>query len=141
MSLYETDYVEWSKRTAELIRSGRLSEVDLDNVAEEIESLGRSDWRQLRNRVRVLLLHLLKSDAAPEVQSGSWRATVMEQRTRIRQLLEDSPSLRASLPEVIAANYGPAVELAALQMNRDVSAFPPQCPYTTGHVLGAGTTP
>ena len=135
MSLYDTDYVEWSQRTAELIRTGRLDEVELDNVAEEIESLGRSDKRQLRNRVRIVLVHLLKSAGAPDEPSPSWRATILEQRTRIQDLLEDSPSLRATVGDVVAANYVPAVQMAALQMQQPADSFPVDCPYTADQIL------
>ena len=135
MSLYETDFVEWSERTAKLLREGRFEDIDLANVAEEIESLGRSDRRQLRNRMRVLLAHLLKSQVAPGIQTGSWRATILEQRSRLEQLLSDSPSLRSALPAVVADVYPRAVELASTEMQLPAETFPRQCPYTQEQIL------
>lgn len=141
MGLYDTDYVEWAQQTAELIRAGRVGEVDLENVAEEIESLGKSDRRQLRNRIRTLLVHLLKAGAAAGGASSSWSATIVEQRTRIENLLADSPSLRVGLSEIIGAAYPTAVEIAALQMQMDATSFPRECPYTPDEILATGFLP
>ena len=111
MSDYYTDLLIWSERQAALLRrraAGELvndADIDWPNVAEEIESLGRSERRELRNRMARLQQHLLKWRYQPEYCSRSWRTTITTQRREIEALLADSPSLRASLPDVLAASY------------------------------------
>ena len=95
-SLYDTDYVAWLEEQVAHLRAGRISALDVENVAEELESLMRSQRQQLENRLEVLTLHLLKWDNQPDQRSNRWRATVAEQRGRIRRLLRDSPSLKRS---------------------------------------------
>jgi hypothetical protein len=75
-TLYDTDFADWCALTAELVRAGRLDEVDLEHVAEEIEDMGKRDRRAATNRTRVLLLHLLQWGAPPEKRSPSWKATI-----------------------------------------------------------------
>src|SRR5579872_4889345 len=104
---YEKDFALWSAEQGELIRAGKLDKVDLENVAEEIESLGRSDKREISSRLKVLLLHLLKWHFQPKQRdgNGSWQGTIREQRTRIALLLEESPSLRRQPALVLEREY------------------------------------
>ncbi len=118
MSDYDTDLVLWSREQAELLRRMAAGErvndrVDWDHVAEEIESLGRSDWRELRRHIQVILRHLIKLQVSPAVPPrNGWRRTVIEQRGQIRMLLEDSPSLTQRVPEAIGTEMASARELA-----------------------------
>jgi uncharacterized protein DUF29 len=134
-SLYEEDFYEWSLRTAELVRQGRWQELDPESVAEEIESLGRSDKRQIRNRLEVLIMHLLKWSVQTERRCGSWKATIIEQRFRLDGILKDSPSLRARLEEFVGDAYPGAVRRAERQMRLLKNPFPPACPYTPEQIL------
>ena len=94
-SLYDTDFFEWTQNVGEAMRQGRLSEADLEHVAEEIADMGKRDRRELRSRTIVLLMHLMKWAAQPERREGStWKATINEQRDQIDGILRDSPSLR-----------------------------------------------
>jgi Domain of unknown function DUF29 len=93
-SLYDTDYVAWLEEQAAHLRAGRLAALDIENVAEELEGLARSYRRELANRLETLILHLLKWDHQQEQRSNRWRSTVAKQRSRIRRLLKDSPSLK-----------------------------------------------
>jgi hypothetical protein len=86
-SLYDTDYVAWLEEQVAHLRAGRFAALDVDNVAEELESLLKAERRELRSRLEVLILHLLKWDHQSSHRSNQWRATVQEQRTRIRRLL------------------------------------------------------
>ena len=112
--LYDTDFVLWAKSQAELLRlraAGKLAneaEVDWSNIAEEIESLGKSDQRELRNRVRTILTHLIKLQASPAAEPrAGWRATILEQRAELRVVLDDSPSLLRPFAErVLPDAYG-----------------------------------
>ena len=134
-TLYDQDFFEWTQETARLVREGRFAEVDLEAVAEEIESLGRSDRRQLGNRLQVLIMHLLKWQMQPQRRSGSWAATIVEQRLRLEYLLRDSPSLRLCVPSFAGDVYPHAVEKAVYQMRLIKNPFPLQCPYTASEIL------
>src|SRR5260370_41891160 len=96
---YEEDFYAWSVEQARLLRSGEFSSIDVANVAEEIESLGRSDKREIQSRLTVLLSHLLKWQMQSAMRSSSWSATIREQRRRIDKLLQESSSLRSFVPE------------------------------------------
>jgi hypothetical protein len=109
-SLYDLDYVAWLEEQAAHLRAGRLSALDVENVAEVLESLMKGQRQQLENRLEVLILHLLKWDHQPEQRSNRWRASVAEQRGRIRRLLRDSPSLKGSMEEAAREVYPEAVE-------------------------------
>jgi len=102
---YESDLYAWAMEQAALLRAGRLSEADVANIAEEIESLGRSERSELVNRLAVLLLHLLKWESQPSHRGNSWRLTIVEQRRSITDHLGDNPSLRAALPDLIDRAY------------------------------------
>src|SRR5688500_1863286 len=104
-SPYEGDYYRWTKDQASALREQRLAEIDWENVAEEIESLGRSDKRAIASDLRVVLLHLLKLAFQSEAAKPGWRSSVIEHRRRIALLIEDSPSLRAYPAEVLADEY------------------------------------
>jgi hypothetical protein len=118
MSEYGTDFVLWSREQAELLRRMGAGErvndqVDWQNVAEEIDSLGRSDWRELRRRIQVVLRHLIKLQVSPAVPPrNGWKRTVLEQRGQLRFLLEDSPSLVQRVPAAISLEWPVARELA-----------------------------
>ncbi len=134
-SLYETDLYAWTTRNAALIRAGRLSEVDLMNVAEELESMGRSERRALSSRLAVLLMHLLKWRHQPERRGNSWRATIKEQRRQVQKLLTESPSLRPELASILLDAYEGAVLAAVAETDLDESTFPEVCPFTVEQAL------
>ncbi|MGH6904292.1 MAG: DUF29 domain-containing protein [Geminicoccaceae bacterium] len=134
-SLYDTDYVAWLEQQAAHLRAGRLHALDVENVAEEIESLMKTERRQLRNRLEILILHLLKWDHQPEQRSNRWRATVAEQRRRIRDLLTDSPSLKQDVGPICRAVYMDAVQGAAIETLLGPSAFPSTLPYSIEQIF------
>lgn len=140
-SLYDTDFYHWTQTMAAALRQGRWQELDPDNLAEEIESLGRSDKRALKHRLEVLLMHLLKWQYQPEKRSNSWRATIIEQRLRIIDLLNDSPSLKPYLEAEYANGYGNACKLAAAETGLEATAFPNQCPFTLKTIMREGFLP
>jgi hypothetical protein len=145
MSDYDTDLLLWSERQAALLRRAAAGErvndqVDWENVAEEIESLGRSDRRELHNRVASILVHLLKLVSAPaEEPRTGWRETILEQRRRIARLLKESPSLRPDLSQVIAEEIGDARAQAAVALQgygEQPLVDPAGLDFTTEQVLG-----
>jgi hypothetical protein len=144
-SLYDLDYVAWLEEQAAHLRADRLAALDAPNVAEELEGLARSDRHQLANRLETLILHLLKWDHQPDQRSNRWRASVAEQRRRIRRLLKDSPSLQRSLEGMAREAYPEAIEQAAIETQLSETAFPATLPYSVEQLfareLPAGELP
>ena len=104
-TLYDTDFYAWSNQQAALLRAGKLSQADIENIAEEIESMGRSEKRELVSRLTVLLLHILKWQHQSKGRGSSWEASIKGQRLDIEQHLRDNPSLKSQLQEAIAYAY------------------------------------
>ena len=132
---YEQDFYAWANRQAALLRAGRLSEADIENIAEEIESMGRSEKRELVNRLAVLLTHLLKWQVQPTHRGNSWRLTIVEQRIQLAEHLKDNPSLKATLPETFTTAYRLALVVAQKETNLPEGAFPAACPWTPDQVM------
>ena len=101
-TLHDRDFYAWTLQQAVLLREGRLSEADIDHIAEELESMGASERRELINRLAVLMAHLLKWQFQSELRSNSWRNTIDVQRFDVKELLEENPSLVANLNERMA---------------------------------------
>ncbi len=112
-----------------MLRAGRLDEADLGNIAEEIASMGRSEKRELVNRLAVLLAHLLRWQVQPGLRSASWRLTVVEQRERLAEHLKDNPSLKPMLPDALETAYRFARLTAQRETGLPDGAFPVTCPY------------
>ncbi|WP_373528071.1 DUF29 domain-containing protein [Nostoc sp.] len=139
--LYETDFVAWTEETVQLIQAGQFGQVDWDAVIEEIESLGRSDRRELKSRLEVLLQHLLKWQHQSSLRSSSWRNTIDEQRNRIADLLQESPSLKSYPEEVLAQCYDRGFKAASNETELPINTFPVECPYAIAQVLDAEFLP
>jgi hypothetical protein len=127
--LYNQDFFAWANEQAALLRSGRLSEADIDHIAEEIESMGKTEKRELVHRLAVLLMHLLKWQFQPDRRSVSWQATIRVQRRALVRHMADNPSLTATLSDSIAEGYGDAVIEATGETGLLESSFPPACPW------------
>lgn len=128
--LYEKDFYAWIIENAKLIRENRLGELDVENLAEEIECMGRTEKRELFHRLIVLIMHLLKWKLQHQKQSKSWRSTIWTQRRELVDLLEESPSLRNILQERLAKAYENAVIKAIGETSLPQSVFPVECPFT-----------
>jgi hypothetical protein len=128
-SLYERDFYAWANQQAALLRAGNLSSADIEHIAEEIESMGKTEKRELVNRLAVLLLHLLKWQFQPERRGASWEATITVQRRDIASHLEDNPSLKSKLSEAILYSYKNAAILAAGETILPKETFPATCPW------------
>jgi hypothetical protein len=132
---YKTDVLAWAHEQAALMRSGQLAALDIEHLAEELETMGASQRRELKNRLAVLLQHLLKWRFQPDHRSRSWEATLLEQRSAIEDALLDSPSLRTALPECFAKAYPLAVRFAAKETGIPERLFPTDCPFDLALVL------
>jgi hypothetical protein len=132
---YEQDFVAWLEDQAGRARRGETNGLDLDNIAEELEGMARSDRREIRNRLTVLLLHLLKHEFQPRRRSRRWRATIAEQRQRIAAVIEDSPSLQLFPASILDRCYADARSQAALETGLTSAAFPERCRFSVEQVL------
>ncbi|MBU0501144.1 MAG: DUF29 domain-containing protein [Gammaproteobacteria bacterium] len=138
---YNADIVAWSSEQARLIRAGRFDLLDLEHIAEEIEDVGKSEQRELANRMANLLAHLLKWQYQPDRQGSSWLRTIKEQRNGIKRRIRKTPSLQASLnePEWWADAWADAVTQAIAETGID--DFPETCPWAVDEVLGENWLP
>jgi hypothetical protein len=129
-TLYNRDFHQWTQVMADAIRSGNWADLDIENLAEELESLGRQQRQELRNRLGILLGHLLKWQLQPQHRSKSWRLTLREQRLQIRFLLKDNPSLKPYLADAIEEGYALALLLVAKETPLEIEDLPDVCPYS-----------
>jgi hypothetical protein len=134
-NLYETDFYAWTQEQATLLRNEQWSQIDLQNLIEEIQSLGKQQRQELRNRLSVLIGHLLKWQYQSGRRSRSWLATLRIQRLDIAELLEDNPSLKPYLKEALHKAYLKGVELALGETDLPKRIFPVQCPYSLSEIL------
>jgi hypothetical protein len=142
-ALYDRNYTEWAKRNAELLQARRFSEVDIEHLIDELGDMSKSDQRELENRLRVLLSHLLKwqyqsrklEERWKEFDGKSWRNTIIHQRTQIHANFDLHPSVRRLLGETITAAYPVAARLAAKETGLPASTFPKTCPYSEQQIL------
>ena len=132
---YESDLHAWSKDQAARLRDLRPNSLDWENIAEEIETLGRSEKREIESRLCVLLQHLLKWWLQPEGRKPGWRATVIEQRRQLGRTLVENPSLAAYPLVILGEEYEVARLNAAGETNLPEEAFPDTCPFTIEQVL------
>ena len=139
--LHTHDFYAWANEQAKLLRAGKLEQADIPNIAEEIESMGRSERRELISRLTVLLLHLLKWKYQPALQGKSWEISIREQRRRTLSHLDENPSLNATLDEIMRVAYNDAVGDAELQTGLDQSAFPSVCPWSLDSIFLDGWLP
>jgi hypothetical protein len=135
--LYDEDFYAWSRQQADLLRAGRLGQADIERIAEEIESMGRAEKRELVGRLTVLLLHLLKWRHQPEKRGASWEASIRVQRNRLADHLEDNPSLKSMLPKAMASAYRDAVLEAVAETALAASVFPESCPWSWDEAMDA----
>jgi hypothetical protein len=133
--LYKTDFHAWTRKTAELVRQQRFDEVDIEDLAEELDSMGKKERHELANRLVTLLGHLLKWQLQPAYRSTSWRSSIIEQRKQMLRQIQYSPSLKPFVPEAIADAYPDAVDIALRETLLEPAVFPETCPYTPEQVF------
>ncbi|MEH1989459.1 DUF29 domain-containing protein [Nostoc sp.] len=134
-NLYEQDFYLWIQTIAQQLKEHNFNEIDIPNLIEEIESMGRSEKRELKNRLIVLLMHLLKWQYQLEKRSESWRSTISEQRICIETLLEDSPSLQPLLTEIFEDCYQKARLKASEETGIKLNFFPQESPFILEETL------
>jgi predicted DNA-binding ribbon-helix-helix protein len=132
---YDRDFYSWSLEQARLVRDGLWSAVDRENVAEEIESLGREQFNKLESALRVLILHMLKWDHQSEKRSRSWALSIEAQRAELEDVLADNPGLKPRIPEAVGRAYRKGRIEAAKETGLEKAAFPEQCPYSWDDIV------
>jgi Domain of unknown function DUF29. len=141
--LYDRDYFAWTQQQALMLRSGKLSGVDTQHLAEEIEDLGRSEKRALASRMIVLLAHLLKWQYQPALRSKSWQRTITTQRKDVNYELAGSPSLKPLLndPDWLDIVWSKATVVASNETGIDLVIFPENLPWNMADVMRDGWLP
>ena len=134
-NFYETDFYAWTQEQTSLLRNHQWSELDLENLIEEIDSLGKQQRQELRNRLSVLIGHLLKWEYQPQRRSRSWLATIRVQRRDTLRLLNDNPSLKPYLEEVLGEAYENGRDLAMGETDLPEQTFPSKCLYDFAAIL------
>lgn len=140
-NLYKQDYFSWLKQTALSLRKGAFDQLDMENLIEEIEDMGRNEKRAFESNLRVVLLHLLKWKYQPQQRSGGWRGSIAEHRIRIRKALQDSPSLKNSLSVAFAETYQDAITIASQETGLEPETFPTSCEWALQQVLDEAWLP
>ncbi len=140
-SLYEQDYYLWLQTTAHQLRERKLAEVDLANLIEEIDSMGRNEKSALVSNLQIIQMHLLKYKYQPEKRSNSWRFTIFEHRDILLEAFEVSPSLKPYLKEVFAKCYSKARKKASLETGLPINTFPIESPFSIEETLNTDFLP
>lgn len=141
LPLYERDFYEWTHAQARALRQSNENQIDWDNVAEEIESLGRNDKRSLESHFEILVAHLLKCLVQPSRRTRSWDVTIREQRKQIAKLLRKNPSLQDVPATQFSDLYADAVWRAARDTGLQEGDFPAASPFTLGEIFDPNFTP
>ena len=140
---YDSDVIAWANEQARLLREGLFSQLDIEHIADEIEDVGKSEKRELRNRMAVLLAHLLKWQHQPERQGNSWRRTIKTQREEVAECLVDTPSLKPDIenPKWWEKTWADALTLATNETGLSFDTFPEECPWTFKQITDADFWP
>jgi hypothetical protein len=134
--LYDRDYLAWIKKTTQQLRDRDFAELDVENLIEEIESLGRKEKRELSNRLVVLLEHLLKFrywELERDRNARGWQGTIKEQQRQINLILKDSPSLKPQLDRILAEAYRDALDITAAKTGLDL--LPEENPFSSEEIF------
>lgn len=140
-NLYDTDFYSWTQEQAKLLKHQQWNQLDLPNLIEEIESWGKQQRAELRNRLKVLIGHLLKWEYQAERRSCSWLMAIRVQRRDTQELLEENPSLKPYLEEALQKVYEGGRDLALGETNLPLKTFPENCPYTLEKIFMDGFYP
>jgi hypothetical protein len=133
--LYKTDFYVWTQEQARLLRERRFDDLDLDNLVDEVQSVGSLEKREIRERLRALLSQLLKWKFQPGLRGGGWRTSIWEQRYNITEIIRGSPSLRSYVPQVMHLAYVGATLAASQDTGLAIGIFPSECPFEANEVL------
>ncbi len=132
---YQTDFYGWTQQQAAFLKAGRLSELDIENLLEEVETMGRSEKRELKSRLMILLVHLLKWQYQPSHRGSSWECTISVQRDDFSETLFENPSLKSQLDDILTNAYRRAKKQAIKETGFNKNIFPESCPWNLAQIL------
>jgi hypothetical protein len=135
LAAYDRDFYTWSQEQAALMRAGRFDRLDVENVAEELESLGKEQFNKLESAYRVLLMHMLKWDYQPARRSRSWANTIASQRDEASDVVGDNPGLKPRIGEALQRAYRKARLDASSETGLNPRLFPTALPYTPDEIM------
>lgn len=133
--LHDSDFYAWTQETARLLKEGKLREVDVMNVAEEIEDMGKSEKRGVVSQLSRLMTHLLQWQYQPTLRGNSWKNTIKASRIEIMDFFKDSPSLKNEVKSKFEVAYAKAILIAANETGIDEALFPQACPFSLEECL------
>lgn len=132
---YQTDFYGWTQEQASLLKAGRLSELDRENLIEEVEIMGRSEKRELKSRLQVLLVNLLKWQYQPVARERNDELIISVQRDEFLEILEDNPSLKPQINNILTKSYFKAKKQTAIEIYLNKNTFPDTCPWNLSQIL------
>jgi hypothetical protein len=133
--IYEQDFSLWLEQAVQLLREGNLAALDIENLIEEIECMGRSEKQAVKSNLEIILMHLLKYKYQSEKRSNSWRYTLLEHRRRLDEAFKTSPSLKRYFLQEFENCYLGARKLASAETGLAIVAFPVEIPFAIAQVL------
>ena len=140
-TLYETDFNLWIEQTVNQLKNGQIQDLDIENLIEEVQSMGSNDKREIKSRLIVLIMHLLKYKYQPKKKTKSWTSTIITQRNELELVLENSPSLNPFLKENISECYQKSRKNAARETKLPLTTFPLECPFTSEQIIDSDYFP
>lgn len=132
---YDEDFAAWLQAQADLLRDRRFSELDISNLVEEVESVGRSEFRAFASAIELIVFHMMKWDYQPERQGRSWRTTINTQRRAVRNLLKENPSFKSRIQEAVERAYDPVPDMVEEKTTIPAERLPQTCPYTWDEIM------
>lgn len=132
---YEADFFKWTQTQANLLKKEEFTKLDIDNLIEEIESLGKSQRDKLESHLTILLMHLLKIEYQPTHHSKSWDLSVKNARHHVKKTIEQNPSLKSKMAEILNDAYYSARLMAAQETGLDEKVFPKSCKLKIEEIL------
>jgi predicted DNA-binding ribbon-helix-helix protein len=135
MSLYERDFLAWTKKQSQLLKIGAFDKLDISNLIEEVDDMGKSEKRSLESYLVILIWHLLKVKFQPDMESTSWKNSIKESRLQVRLMLKKIPSLKSHIDTCFKEAYPDALKEAVKETGLAKKSFPKKCPWTLKEVL------
>ena len=136
-SNYDTDFYGWAAEQADLLKKGQFEKLDMINLIDEVESLGRSEKNSLISYLTIYFLHLLKKKYQPNLDCRSWDISIRNSKAKFIEKLLQNPGLKSKLDEIFDEAYKDARVEASKETGFDMDAFPKECPWTKDEVQDA----
>ena len=134
-NLYETDFYSWSLQQAKLLKEGRMKELDMENLIEEVEDMGKGRRNALKSQLIRLLQHLLKWQYQPTHQGSSWESTIINARNEINILIDENPGLKNELDTHFEKAWEYAIKSAIRETKLSKDIFPKNNPWTFEQII------